>query len=381
MERTAAVWTSITELIANPTANLTASVLLLAAVTLILLILALGALLWIMSSGQKRGDRDDVPIEHRETDESRSGADAQRTWLTRVSGGVVLALVLVAAVSGYVLTGQDDACLGCHEQVMLDLAAETTATVEPTTVHGDSRCVDCHESATWPLGFLGNSIDRVHHLVTATLGDTPVVRPVGSDRCLACHKEIAEETIENPERGVRVSHAEPLAAGMVCVECHVGTPHDPKRTGPGMSACVTCHDSETADASCVLCHQGETSDAAQGRSFPAQRLVPFRDCAGCHPQDTCDECHGLRMPHTAEFEAYDHARYAGFDLKELCWRCHTIGDCQKCHETKEGIWGHGTGDVWRTQHAMIGHENPGGCGCHAAHPAVSEQGNFCVACH
>ena len=50
--------------------------------------------------------------------------------------------------------------------------------------------------------------------------------------------------------------------------------------------------------------------------------------------ESCDACHGIRMPHSEEF-LRTHPRYSGFDLKEQCFeQCHTQQDCGKCH----GAW-------------------------------------------
>ncbi|MDO8963140.1 MAG: hypothetical protein Q7W30_01470 [Coriobacteriia bacterium] len=89
------------------------------------------------------------------------------------------------------------------------------------------------------------------------------------------------------------------------------------------------------------------------------------------------------MPHDITFLSYDHARFAGFDKKVLCWRCHTEGDCGRCHQTsRTGYWGHGTGKQWKEGHKVS--VPPGalaGCGCHGRSPWVKRRQDYCLACH
>jgi len=86
------------------------------------------------------------------------------------------------------------------------------------------------------------------------------------------------------------------------------------------------------------------------------------DCGGCHAQDTCDACHGLRMPHTREFRLTGHARPGVEDIwfngGKTCSKCHneTRRPCTACHQAMPS---HGL--TWSKYHRG----DPKGCSCHA----------------
>ena len=385
MDRLQTFWDSLTELVSNPTANLTASVLLLAVVTIVLLIAVVAVLLWLATSSAPKAPKKSVPPEHRVQVDAPVAPKAP-TWFGRASPALIVLLLVASAVASFVATGTDDYCLSCHEAVGIAIAeGESGLSGDQVSAgsHTGVSCVGCHEDPPLPLGFIGGSFARVSHAINGYAGAEVLVAPVGSRACLSCHDTVLDDVLTNDDRGIVVSHLEPVEAGMTCTECHSDLAHTADVAFvPGMATCVRCHDGNEVSSECDLCHTGDSALASESRPFPPQRLAKVTDCGGCHPQDTCDDCHGLRMPHASDFEMYEHARYAGFDKKVLCWRCHTLADCSKCHQVKPvGTWGHGDDDSWKIGHQMRGHPDPGGCGCHIAHPAVRDQGNFCIACH
>jgi len=152
-----------------------------------------------------------------------------------------------------------------------------------------------------------------------------------------------------------------------------------------MVTCLRCHDGQQAASECATCHLADVGfSTVDRRVFAPINLPPVGDCGGCHDQAKCDECHGFRMPHPQDFLDGEHARYAGFDLKEKCYACHVRVDCDKCHATKDrsiGYWGHGIGPVWKYQHYDVPPGIDPGCGCHGRSKYVQEYGNYCKACH
>jgi hypothetical protein len=393
----AALPDAVKALLAEPSANLTASVLVLVIATLVVLALVIGIALVGLPRARRARQAAASEAEGAEAEEALPAEEPALRDKRAIVWGVVLIIVLLAgAAYAYHASGTDRFCLGCHPTIAPDTTPElrpevaeglvTEPTVEvtvtplpdgPSGVHADANCVDCHEDGL-PLGLVANLADRLRHTSRDALDLPPRAIPgTESERCLRCH-DLAEPL---EARGIRMSHAEPLASGMVCFECHVDLGHRMRDSAaPGMSVCVRCHDDVIATAGCEVCHLGKNpwGDSIR-RVFAPATLAGLVECGDCHDQRPCDSCHGLRMPHTEVFKAYDHARFSGFDKKKLCWRCHTVGDCAKCHETKQGIWGHGSGDTWKKQHATF---PPGrrGCGCHAAHPTVAK-GDFCLACH
>lgn len=407
---TEAMLQSLREVIAEPTSNLTLSVLLISVVSLVLLILVVVILLFVVG-----GDEDDEDDEDAEPGIREARADdvvvltgtapkAQprlvRTPLVRsdsrlgrvltVAGASLVPLMLFAAfVVSYGISSRDAYCLTCHSAELSALSESDDSTSAPdprgTGAHAGVACVDCHERGQI-AGAVGNTLDRSRHLVAFAVG-----RREGSggqiptERCLGCHDGLLDEVVANAERGLLMSHAEPVEAGVPCGECHRDSGHRTDVLEPGMSACLRCHDDVTAAAACETCHTKETSFAARDRRvFVATDTINKGDCGGCHAQDTCDACHGMRMPHDIEFLSYEHARSAGFDKKEFCWRCHTQDDCGKCHQVRPrsvGYWGHTTGDSWKREHYNVPPNSVAGCGCHGRSPYVKRGVDYCLACH
>ena len=404
------VYQLIAEIIAEPTANLTSALLLFGVLVLILLIMVVVAAFFLLPEDEgadrrteKRparrrpnraakdpslGDR----LDGRELVSASSlGRHASHLNVSRLQSWPVLAVITVllvmAAGSAYWITSTDRYCVSCHSGYTVAPADEGTVPVaaNATVAHQSVNCVACHESRL-PLGLPGNVVSRSRHLVGRALGRLPSAAPIASDACVACHSAVLDGVTVTGETGVRVSHAEPMAAGMPCTECHSDLGHGETAVPrAGMTPCVRCHDGTRAPAECAFCH---TKDVARSSTdplvFAPVNLPPVTDCGGCHDQGPCDACHGTRMPHPQTFIDGEHARYAGFDKKRDCWRCHDSGDCGKCHQTKpesRGYWGHGDGSFWKYQHGRV--TPPGtqaGCGCHGRSP-YARAGNYCEACH
>lgn len=419
MERLSALWQLVLEIIAEPTANLTSALLLAAAVTTLLLIFVVVAAFFLLPSedesdtrrsrrrrasagdgeresdepwGDDTGDREsvtrDVVLGEPETE---PGAELSST--KRASGfglgaalvPVAVVLLIVAGVSSYVLTSTDRYCLTCHADVAdarMPESAGATETVD--SVHAGVSCVSCHE-APLPTGIIDNVSSRTRHLVGQALGSQSEAAPIRSDACSTCHSGIRAATLTTEGTGIRVSHAEPLAAGMSCVTCHTDMGHrETSVNKPGMSACIRCHDGAEVSSECTMCHARDVAEASVDRLvFTPVDLAPASDCSGCHDQVSCDACHGIRMPHPQAFIDGEHARDAGFDKKRLCWRCHTQGQCGKCHQVsakETGYWGHGPGPEWKNSHGRVPPGVQAGCGCHGRSP-YARAGNYCAACH
>lgn len=389
------------EIVAEPTSNLTASMLLLAALTVILLIVIVVASMFLVGSGRDDGLPGKTRAERRrakkaarasrstEAGEAPAGTKARRRPLRASTYVVFAVLVAVALVVGYVGTAQDQYCVTCHEGVAGEAglsADESTDTALPETPHASVSCVACHEAGQI-TGVAANTIDRTRHLVKQLTGaPVPADAVVDSSACLRCHDDILEEAVETADTRIRMSHREPVEAGLVCTGCHDDVAHGQEAgVKAGMVTCLRCHDGEQATAECGTCHLADVGySTIDKRVFTAVNLPPISDCGGCHDQEKCDACHGFRMPHPQDFLDGEHARYAGFDLKEKCYACHVRVDCDRCHATKDrsiGYWGHGIGPVWKYQHYDVPPGIDPGCGCHGRSRYVQEYGNYCKACH
>lgn len=378
-------------IIQDPTSNLTAAVLLLAALTLAVLIIIVALLLAVTRTPVARRGSGKTKAANRPADEYEypelsaelaprlPGDPAPRkrrsaTWLVGRSGSWVIALLVVLGIaSGYVVTSTEGYCRdACH-------GGDAAMTDAARGVHNKVACVSCHEDAA-PLGIGGALVQRTAHMVAQGVPGIQVyAAPVASRRCLACHATVSSRLVQTTG-GARMSHREPLAAGMACRDCHGEVGHTRVIPAVGMAKCVRCHDGKTAAAKCRSCHTTDTghASAAAGasRGFPRVQLGPVRECGGCHDQTSCDACHGLRLPHPTEFMQWRHARDAAFGRKQLCYRCHTFSDCGVCHM---GFGTHGTD--WPALHKRS--QPRATCSCHwlKLPEQARTSGGFCAVCH
>ncbi|HEX9093228.1 MAG TPA: hypothetical protein VF902_04520 [Coriobacteriia bacterium] len=394
---------SILNIVENPTSNLTAAVLLMAMVTLLVLVIIIALLLVVTRRPGSKAPGTGAGIRKR-SEPSRSADDYEYPELSpllpkrepgkaeeepakperaRRGLGVLLTgaafwwlvaiLLAVALVSGYALTSQDSFCLeSCH-------AGQPETQARAKSAHAAVRCVQCHEApglSQVPAAL----IQRSAHLLTPSI---PSVSAYGgavpSRVCLGCHRDITDRAIESSS-GVRVLHSHPLAAGMSCSDCHVSAGHGAAGGRVPMAQCVRCHDGKTAPAGCSTCHTKDTGKAVASleaqRLFGLVQLGPVTDCGGCHSQAKCDACHGLRLPHPAEFVRWEHARQSAFGRKQVCYRCHTIATCSKCHLDFSA---HG-GQKWIAAHRTSEPK----CVCHWVKLPADAQpanGRFCPVCH
>jgi hypothetical protein len=281
---------------------------------------------------------------------------------------------------------RDAVCLSCH----LDGGLHTTRLEDPERdPHSDVMCVSCHESSNNLVTLTVAVPVRAAHYVGGFIGKRggqEYGTPVRNAACSGCHESALVGTFENEARGIRISHAEPLESKALCSDCHA--PHE--GTGVtdgytvGMETCLRCHDAQTASAKCDYCHTKDVGFAVAARSAVKPTThVDIVSCGGCHSQKRCDSCHGIRMPHSAAFKNWGHARVAVEDIwyndGRMCKRCHTDNrrPCARCHgsafpahPSKYMPKGHQTADP-----------NSNGCdGCHNYNRWIAGR-NFCGICH
>ena len=364
-------------IINEPTSNLTVAALIAAFFTLALLIILLALTLYLLpkhppaTSRSEPGPAKSSPTEHSRA-RKRPSSRERRTRIVIASG-----LALLTFVSTWYVTGTVQYCgTSCHNEDGVVIGIRDTP-------HADISCIACHESGT-VMGVPADIADRARYiyanLLEAIREESPAITGLG-DRCLKCHETILEEVAEMEDTGIRVSHAEPLAAGMACEDCHTTSAHSASVT-TGMQPCIECHDGVQADSECSLCHSKPPSDTAKrGSTGPTVSLGPVDDCGGCHSQTSCDTCHGIRMPHSGTFIQYAHAKEAAFANKAVCFeQCHAPTDCNKCHMGTFSVREvNGHPESWRQQHAVGG---SGYCSCHQTKmPEQLQDQYFCEVCH
>lgn len=354
----------------EPSTNLAAAFVLYAAIVVVALILIVVLYSVIVLPSSTRLAKLPAGIAPAGAPETESAKTKRRRKAIRRTPPLVIVLIALAAVaSTYWMTGQDYVCIdACHAEAPAVASADKD-------VHRAQSCASCHEERL-PLGAVDNTAQRLR-MGVAFLADSEVGGgvPVSGTRCLGCHEKVTRGVLTSKERYVRMSHAEPVDAGIACTECHGRAGHAATPVAVSMNRCLPCHDDETASSACATCHVGDpgrTRRAVSEIVYP-QVEVSRKDCGGCHAQDTCDACHGTRMPHPDAFIEGGHAKPAAFEGKQSCFRCHQEWECNDCH--MPFATGHAAN--WKTEHAKSPRD--ASCACHA--PRNERTTSFCVRCH
>jgi hypothetical protein len=316
------------------------------------------------------------------------GSDAPQSWshfLTRavwVVAGVWLALMAVAA-GLTVWTSAPSTCASCHE-----IAPYVSSW--KTSPHARVGCAKCHEPvrswAQFPASLLFRARmlqrDVAAHRANPDASTLPsssaTLRPIPDENCLQCHDLTREVTLP---KGLIMDHAKHVERNKSCVSCHRSTAHPPSDVEKQlllMEQCFTCHGSapgSKAPATCTMCHPVTFSQRPQSHTPQTTWLDKHgkaakanqQPCAMCHKTSFCDNCHGMTMPHPADWakgKPPAHAAYAKKDTK-VCVQCHGPAPslCSMCHH--KGDFNPANGP-WVSNHA----------------PTVNERGTvFCLSCH
>lgn len=328
------LWPTITEIVRHPENNPPAAVvLLLIAVTLVLLVCMTVALLVFRPRGNddyeyeyvlvdENGEEIEGPHSDAPARDSSSRAalkDPLRHHRTALWGiGALVVLLLTAGVGSQAR----EVCLTCHQGI------QHTAVVA-NDAHQSVRCTGCHESVN-VLGAVTVAVPaRMAHILSGFVEEAGGgYGPVSGSACRRCHTTVSREVVEIPGRAIRISHKEPLEAGAGCMHCH-GLDEQRRigRQTAGMSACLRCHNDANASADCSVCHTGDVGLAAISTAEHTPRqIIPQPDCYSCHEPESCDACHGVRLPHSPDYRLthmMDAARDIWFDQGGTCFVCHT----------------------------------------------------------
>ncbi|MCA9320780.1 MAG: hypothetical protein KDB18_12370 [Salinibacterium sp.] len=225
--------------------------------------------------------------------------------------------------------------------------------------------------------------------------------------CMECHEEIDAEADESKwaspffdEDGkgkwahasrlsdeLKFGHAAHIAAGHECVECHSDVTKNQAilvNASFEMNECTTCHSETVPEQNdCATCHTQIRADLpppshragwtqAHGHRAVHGTLDDLpQDCAWCHQESDCDDCHRAEAPrdHTNAWRLAGHGTMASMD-RERCEVCHTTDSCSECHEQA----------VPRSHRAVFG--EPFNRHCNSCHlPVGSGLGQGCAVCH
>lgn len=280
--------------------------------------------------------------------------------------GLVVLLALVLGVTSVVLPG----CGRCHQSGAF--AAQSRG-----NPHAKYTCTTCHAQPGPPA----RAVFAYHLLFGMVLHVAPTGGPVSAipdSVCLSCHSKILGKTVQ--AKGISIQHSF-CAKGRMCTDCHSDAAHGSAiqwQTVYDMNMCLDCHNAERVRSNCTTCHAAKSTAQVQGtgewqithgpnwkqthgmgdlntcagchasdfcvrchgiplphdadfiKLHPTSALSNRASCSVCHQQSFCDRCHGLPMPHPADFTP-SHPAYVKKHGQSLCLKCHLESDCTNCH--------------------------------------------------
>jgi hypothetical protein len=178
------------------------------------------------------------------------------------------------------------------------------------------------------------------------------------------------------------AHVEEYAAGMDCATCHL--PGAPSIV-PDRKVCLDCHDQNVAEGTKL----GATK--THGPVWPLNhrseaKLGSGIDCAACHQQNFCLECHkagfadeqgkfGNNMINVHSSDFHVTHPIAARTNPQLCSSCHEPSFCSDCHS--DFRVGRASGPSHRRS---FGLNNPGNLTIEGIHAGMSP-GTNCDVCH
>ncbi len=298
---------------------------------------------------------------------------------------VALGLVLTS------VTASPKVCGSCHEMQHALVTWQASG-------HTQVGCADCHEEPReWyqfpqTLAARGAMLARDVRLhwdpegsadIRASLDSTPTITDA---TCLQCHNESRKISMRF---GTLIDHQEHAERNKQCVSCHLWTAHpEPTAEKPMlmMEQCFTCHGrtaSAKAPGTCDVCHPASFNlrpvshkPEAEWKEQHGQVAKKNKQpCAICHDAQFCTGCHGVVMPHPANWSKGKpplHSEAAKTD-RTVCVRCHDEKPdlCSMCHHKG---WDPTKG-AWIQQHPVLV-ANTGSAYCLKCHDPV-----YCTTCH
>jgi len=337
---------TLTRLLISPGSNRQAAYALYGIIAALLLIVLVVGLMIVLGAPEDEVADTAAPDKRKDARDTRRAARPKNPRARLLLGlGIAVLLAGVWVAAGFT-TSDPGMCKSCHWPASEHAKADTGR--DP---HARVDCVACHE----PGGVIGRYVTdvplRVLHIAIESVSTSSGAEygKITARACTSCHSESLPGTTTSRERGLKMSHAEPLAASASCIDCHTMRGGIVSVHNAGMTPCLRCHNDAPASTVCTTCHVGNTTAAARVRTTSFRSVqVPEVSCGGCHNEkQKCDPCHGTRMPHTTAFKAGAHARAGAVDFwyhgGKACSRCHTASrrPCTQCHSPLLGK-AHGT---------------------------------------
>jgi hypothetical protein len=169
---------------------------------------------------------------------------------------------------------------------VLVAAPTQSATAAGKPQEGVETCQNCHEQAYTPWSTSRHNAGKVNCLVCHKLGQGEGTHPqvkytVENEEttCDVCHTEVAGMDIAG-----QVKLSKHGKIGLKCISCHEPHSQGPKLAPGSKTVCENCHKKEmestlksthlAAGLSCVNCHMGPEKSHTED--------VAGKTCAGCH---------------------------------------------------------------------------------------------------
>jgi len=284
------------------------------------------------SSPESAADEGDAVALPTPLESSRPG-ESSRDRHVRLLGTAILvgsAVFAMAWISGAMVAGGVFGCESCHA-----MRAYAEATTEAG--HATVTCAECHTGDSLVAATTG--APRAWRWIESwSLGRAPTAQTAADTACRMCHESVTAQLIE--AQGIRVRHSD--FDDVSCTVCHSGTGHrlsDRLYLSTQMSDCTSCHRTSAVRVeSCEQCHVGDADRSAGASAWRAVHGAGWRDahgmgdldgCTDCHTPAYCADCHGVALPHPAEWSR----THGGSAAQEpaACESCHQARWCRSCH--------------------------------------------------
>jgi hypothetical protein len=274
-------------------------------------------------------------------------------------------------------------------ELPLNAESEVALTMQST------QCTQCHTSnrITTPDPSL-----KIDHAVHAE----------NDVQCTICHNRTAhvedfKPKLTDPKTGKPNKKHENFMEMTACFRCHT---QEPNTDAPG-GQCFLCHppkfpllpESHEADGFFPSGHgkladaeekrapwmnatetaQAETPPADEAERYAGENLPTVEEvnlCSTCHSKAFCTDCHGVAMPHPADFQK-KHGT-VGKATPQVCEKCHGqagVDFCNACHHGRSIDYKYIASIPWKQQHPTAVAQT-GSAACLRCHNPT-----YCAVCH
>ncbi|HFE52500.1 MAG TPA: cytochrome C [Bacteroidetes bacterium] len=159
-----------------------------------------------------------------------------------------------------------------------------------------AECANCHPNAL--------KSTKANDNLLPTMEQCGACHDVQDEKnCTQCHYSSEKlEPFESPARAFRFNHSTHLStARLTCQNCHKGMDKIDYADGtriPPRESCNVCHNGTVVSQECQLCHTTSVQVLPMNHTadWKHEHMVQVRsgnerDCAHCHTNDECQDCH------------------------------------------------------------------------------------------